>query len=78
MRTVQEILSYSRPQGYSLIFIPMERYEALEEIDKQEIHRHDPYERVLNHSEWGLVRAVWIHPEVAERMIEKYSAAPSS
>jgi len=73
--TIKEILSYGRPTGYNLIFIPKDKYESLEEVDKEELRRHDPYERVLNHSEMGLVRAVWIHPKVADRMIDKYSAA---
>jgi hypothetical protein len=78
MKTVQEILSYGRPTGYNLIFIAVPQYEALEKDDKEELHRHDPYERILHHPEMGLVRAIWIHPTVADRMIEKYSAAHSS
>lgn len=78
MRTVKQILSYGRPTGYNLLFIPMPQYEALEEIDKEELHKDDPFERVLNHSEMGLVRAIWIHPQTAKRLNEKYSAAHGS
>lgn len=69
---VNTIINYDKPRGYNLIFIPTEKYNALEDIDKEELMKGDPYERRLYHSGMGHVRAFWIHPLVAERMIDKY------